>query len=129
MKMLAYGGSTDFFDHVIWMGESTILKCFKEFSMTVIWVYATEYLRPPNVEEGNEILASNAVRGFPGMLGSIDSMHRKWGNCPTSWVGMYRGHKGKWSIILKAVATKVLEYDIYTLGCPDHRMILMCCSV
>jgi hypothetical protein len=61
MKMLAYGGLADFLDDVIRMGESTILECLKEFSRTAILVYATEYLRPPNVEEVNQILASNAA--------------------------------------------------------------------
>jgi hypothetical protein len=50
IKMLAYGGPADFLDDVIRMGESTILECLKEFSRTVISVYAVEYLRPPNVK-------------------------------------------------------------------------------
>jgi hypothetical protein len=41
MKMLGYGGPADFLDDAIWMGERTILECLKEFSMTVISVYAT----------------------------------------------------------------------------------------
>jgi hypothetical protein len=68
MKILAYGGPADFLDDVIRMGKSTILECLKEFSRT-------EYLRPPNVDEVNQILASNASRGFLGMLSSIDCMH------------------------------------------------------
>jgi hypothetical protein len=95
IKMLAYGGPADFLDDVIGMGESTILECLKEFSRTGISVYAVEYLRPPNVKEVNQILASNAARWFPEMLGCIDCMHCEWGNCLTSWASMYRGHKGK----------------------------------
>jgi hypothetical protein len=109
MKMLAYGGPADFLDDVIRMGESTILKCLKEFSRTVISVYAAEYLRPPNVEEVNRILACNDARGFPWILDSIDCMHWEWENCLTSWAGMYRGHKGKPSIILEVVAIKDLR--------------------
>jgi hypothetical protein len=91
------------------MGESTILECLKEFSRTVILVYATEYLRPPNVEEVNQILASNATRGFLEMFSSIDCMHWEWRNCLTSWASMYHDHKGKPSMILEAVATKDLR--------------------
>jgi hypothetical protein len=43
MKILAYGGPADFLDDVIRMGENTILECLKEFSGTVILVYATEF--------------------------------------------------------------------------------------
>jgi hypothetical protein len=43
MKILAYGGPADFLDDVIRMGENTILECLKEFSGTVILVYATKF--------------------------------------------------------------------------------------
>jgi hypothetical protein len=39
------------------------------------------------------------------MIRSIDCMHWKCGNCPTSLAGMFKGHKGKPTVILEAVAT------------------------
>jgi hypothetical protein len=42
---------------------------------------------------------------FLGMLGSIDCMHGEWFNCTTTLQGMYKGHKGKPTQILEAVAT------------------------
>jgi hypothetical protein len=39
------------------------------------------------------------------MIRSIDCMHWKCGNCPTSLAGMFKRHKGKPTVILEAVAT------------------------
>jgi hypothetical protein len=51
----------------------------------------------------------NETRGFPGMIGSIDCMHWQRAKCPTSFVGMYKGHKGKPTMILEPVATQDLR--------------------
>jgi len=109
IKMLAYGGVADAQDDGIRMGESTILECVKEFVNTVITVFGPQFLRPPNQTELQHILAVNEARGFPGMVGSIDCMHWEWENCPTALAGMYKGHKGKPTIILEAVATQDLR--------------------
>uniref|UniRef100_A0A0D3D7Y3 Uncharacterized protein n=1 Tax=Brassica oleracea var. oleracea TaxID=109376 RepID=A0A0D3D7Y3_BRAOL len=46
-----------------------------------------EYLRRPTPEDLQRLLDVGEVRGFPGMIGSIDCMHWKWKNCPTAWKG------------------------------------------
>jgi hypothetical protein len=51
----------------------------------------------------------NGARGFPGMIDSIDCMHWKLSSCPTALHGMYKGHKGKPTMILEAVATEDLR--------------------
>jgi hypothetical protein len=109
MKMLAYGSIADALDDGQRMGESTILKSLKEFVYTIISVYGPEYLRKPNAQELEHILAVNKARGFPGMIGSIDCMHWEWENCPSGWGGLYKGHKGKPTLILEAVATQDLR--------------------
>jgi len=121
VKMLAYGGPADELDDHLKMGESTVLETLKEFVMTVIEVFGKEFLRPPRSEEIEHILSINLARGFPGMIGSIDCMHWEWSNCPTGWQGMYRGHKGKATLILEAVATEDLRIWHAYFGLPGSH--------
>ena len=121
LNMLAYGGPADELDAHSKMGESTVLETLKEFVMTVSKVFGKEYLRPPRSEEIEHILSINLARGFPGMICSIDCMHWEWSNCPTGWQGMYRGHKGKPTLILEAVATQDLRIWHAYFGLPGSH--------
>jgi hypothetical protein len=105
MRMLAYGSPADSFDDTYRMAESTVLETVKQFARTLIFVYESDFLRPPRTSELETTLQVNEARDFPRMIGSIDCMHWEWSNCPTSWLGQYRGRKGKSTIILEAVAT------------------------
>ncbi|XP_026442776.1 uncharacterized protein LOC113342439 [Papaver somniferum] len=55
------------------------------------------------------LLAENADRGFPEMLGSVDCMQWPWKNCPVAWKGTYRGKDKEISLVLEAVAS----YDLW----------------
>jgi hypothetical protein len=106
--MLAYGGPGDFHDEGLRMGESMVLKTVKEFASTIVKVFGDEFLRPPFESKLQHILSVNEACGFLGMIGSIDCMHQQWAKCPTDFAGMYKGHKGKPTMILEAVATQDL---------------------
>ena len=121
LRMLAYGGATDSLDEGLRMGESTVLQTVKEFARTIVEVFGDEFLRPPSQSELQHILSVNEARGFPSMIGSIDCMHWKWANCPTSLAGMYKGHKGKPTMILEAVATKDLRIWYAFFGLPGSH--------
>nr|KAE8941447.1 hypothetical protein PF009_g8765 [Phytophthora fragariae] len=91
MRMLAYGASADQLDELIRMGESTVLETLKHFCENVIRLLGPEYLRKPTKDDLETLLAENASRGFPGMIGSLDCMHWTWKNCPTAWQGAFQG--------------------------------------
>ncbi|XP_056866663.1 uncharacterized protein LOC130512572 [Raphanus sativus] len=108
IRMLAYGQSGDTYDEYLRLGESTALLCLEKFNEAIIQLFGDEYLRKPTPADLQRLLDIGEVRGFPGMIGSIDCMHWEWKNCPRSWRGQYtRGH-GKPTIVLEAVASQDL---------------------
>jgi hypothetical protein len=82
LRMLATGDSARTMVSEYSMSSSQIAKCFSRYVSVCESTFQGEYLRPPNLEECNRISATNASRGFPGCLGSIDCMHLYCRACP-----------------------------------------------
>ncbi|XP_073363069.1 uncharacterized protein [Aegilops tauschii subsp. strangulata] len=76
IRMLAYGIPGDLVDEYVRMSETTCLMSMYKFCQTVIEVFGQKYLRQPTAADIERLLATNAARGFPGMLGSIDFFAR-----------------------------------------------------
>ena len=87
IRILTYGQSGDTYDEYLRLGESTALLCLENFTNGIIQLFGDEYLRRPTPEDLQRLLDVGEVRGFPGMIGSIDCMHWEWKNCPTAWRG------------------------------------------
>ncbi|XBJ06881.1 hypothetical protein VPH35_012471 [Triticum aestivum] len=79
-----------------------------QFAKVIVRVFGPEYLRAPNEDDTKKLMAANEMRGWPGMLGSIDCMHWNWKNCPKAWQGMYCGKSRDATIVLEAVASEDL---------------------
>ena len=90
--MLALGTVADATCEMVRMGDSTCLKTTIKFARAMMEVFGPEYLREPNAQDTEKLLAIGEARGFPGMLGSIDCVHCQWKNCPQGLRGMYQGH-------------------------------------
>lgn len=86
-----------------------MVKSLKIFHRAIVKIFEKQYLRSPNTHDIERLLRIGKDRGLPGMLGSLDCMHRKWKNCPTSWAEQYSGRNGHPTIILEVVA----YYDLW----------------
>ncbi|XP_021724727.1 uncharacterized protein LOC110691753 [Chenopodium quinoa] len=108
IRMLAYGMAADAVDEYVRISQSTARVALQRFCAGVIDQFGTEYMRNPTTDELAQILHQNELRGFPGMIGSIDCMHWEWKNCPTAWKAQYAGRNKKATLILEAVADQDL---------------------
>jgi len=75
MRMLAYGVAADAIDEYIKIGGTTTSKCLRRFCKGIIRLYEQVYLRAPTQDDLQKILHVSEMRGFPGMIGSIECMH------------------------------------------------------
>ena len=100
---------TDLMDEYMRIGESIAMESLKKFVAVVVDIISEEYLRSPNNEDIARLLANGESRGFSRMLGSIDCMHWKWKNCPTTYKVKFSVHIREPNIILEAVAS----YDLW----------------
>ncbi|XP_028098907.1 uncharacterized protein LOC114298518 [Camellia sinensis] len=82
MRILSYGVAVDAVDDYIRIGESTAIQSLQQLCYSVIEIFRVEYLRSPTPTDIARLLAIGEVRGFLGMLGSLDCMHWEWKNCP-----------------------------------------------
>ncbi|XP_048615643.1 uncharacterized protein LOC111213371 [Brassica napus] len=72
LRRLAYGCAADVVDEYLRLGESTALSCLSNFTEGVIQLFGDEYLRRLTPEDLQRLLDIGEMRGFPGMIGSID---------------------------------------------------------
>ncbi|KAG2299306.1 hypothetical protein Bca52824_035778 [Brassica carinata] len=119
IRVLAYGSALDAVDEYLRLGATTTRLCVENFVEAIINLFGDQYLRRPTQDDLQRLLHIGEIRGFPGMIGSIDCMHWEWKNCPTAWKGQYTRGSSKPTIVLEAVAS----YDLWIwhafFGPPD----------
>uniref|UniRef100_A0A0D3EHY1 DDE Tnp4 domain-containing protein n=1 Tax=Brassica oleracea var. oleracea TaxID=109376 RepID=A0A0D3EHY1_BRAOL len=107
IRMMAYGCPADAIDEYLRLGESTALLCLENFVEGIINLFGDEYLRRPTPEDLQRLLDIGELRGFPGMIGSIDCMHWEWKNCPTAWIRfayyLTDGIYPKWATFVQSI--------------------------
>uniref|UniRef100_A0A0D3CQP1 DDE Tnp4 domain-containing protein n=1 Tax=Brassica oleracea var. oleracea TaxID=109376 RepID=A0A0D3CQP1_BRAOL len=109
IRVLAYGSALDAVDEYLRLGATTARLCVENFVEAIIDLFSDEYLRRPTPDYLQRLLHIGELRGFSGMIGSIDCMHWEWKNCLTAWKGQYSRGSGKPTIVLEAVAS----YDLW----------------
>ncbi len=70
LRMITYGEGADRQDEYIQISEGTARLSNINFCEGIVKLYGKEYLRRPNEEDLTRILTLNAIRGFPGMIGT-----------------------------------------------------------
>uniref|UniRef100_A0A0D3DT45 DDE Tnp4 domain-containing protein n=1 Tax=Brassica oleracea var. oleracea TaxID=109376 RepID=A0A0D3DT45_BRAOL len=109
----------DAVDECLRLGATTAQLCVEYFVEAIINLFGDEYLRRPTTADLQRLLHIGELRGFPGMIGSIDCMHWEWKNCLTTWKGQYSRGLGKPTIVLEAVASYYLWIRYAFFGPPD----------
>lgn len=104
LRQLVSAGVPDDADEYFRIAETTAAMCLEKLCEGIRAIYEAEWLRAPNAEELTRILAHNSMRGFPGMIGSLDCMHWAWEKCPVAYHGAYQGKEKVPTIVLEAVA-------------------------
>ena len=96
------------------MAQAT--KLLLEF---IVRPWAATYLSHPNQAELKKTMERNAERGVPGCMGSLDSTHWEWHQCPTGMAGAYETRKGSHGIVVEAVCDEDLWIWRLFVGSPN----------
>uniref|UniRef100_A0A0D3BXZ3 DDE Tnp4 domain-containing protein n=1 Tax=Brassica oleracea var. oleracea TaxID=109376 RepID=A0A0D3BXZ3_BRAOL len=72
IRVLAYGSALDAVDEYLRLGATTTRLCVENFVEAIIYLFGDEYLRRPTPNDLQRLLHIGELRGFPGMIGSID---------------------------------------------------------
>ncbi|XP_019089183.1 PREDICTED: uncharacterized protein LOC104733772 [Camelina sativa] len=72
IRMMAYGCPADALNEYLRLAPRTALSCLEHFVERINDLFGDEYLRRPTPEDLQQLLDIGELRGFPGMIGSID---------------------------------------------------------
>ncbi|CAM9900659.1 unnamed protein product, partial [Heterosigma akashiwo] len=108
----------DSVDEYLQISEGQSRLAFYHFCRAIVSKFEGQYLSGPSPARLRRSLDINALRGFPGMVGSIDCMHWQWKNCPVAYQAQYKGKEGKPTVVLEAAAGPDLYFYHCFFGAP-----------
>ena len=94
--VLAYGYALDAVGEYLRLGATTARLCVENFVEEIINLFGDEHLRRPTPADIQRLLHIGELRGFPGMIWSINCMHLEWKN-------RFRGGCFIWSLDIACV--------------------------
>ena len=75
LRILSYGVVADFNEKYLQLSENLSLKSMDKFCDMVVSIFSEEYPFHPKHNDLERLLNIGAKCGFPGMLGSLESMN------------------------------------------------------
>ena len=85
------------------MSETTARKSFHIFCDNFTSKYYSEYIKRPEGEELEKVMAVYSMMGLHGCVGSTDCVHVKWDKCPTNLRVLCTGKEGFPSLVYSVV--------------------------
>ncbi|XP_070675703.1 uncharacterized protein [Malus domestica] len=131
LRILAYAASADQVDEITRMGKSTILESLMRFCRAIESIYTAEYLRRPIEMDLQRLLKKGEMRGFHGMIGSIDLFNDVLqGKAPKvmHWVNRHEydrpcyladGIYSRWSSFVKTVSRPRSAKEKHFASCQE----------
>lgn len=117
-RILAYGFAFDAIHAYTGVTENLARNGLYAFCDWIISNYSHVYLPVWTKEAVQKEMEKNRLRGFAGMLGSIDCQHWRWKNCPKPLHGQYQNRKHEKTVIVEAVCGHDLFFWHAFFGSP-----------
>jgi len=97
-RVIAYGEAADRDDDYLRLSRAVIAKSTKFLMKFIVRRWGPTYLRRPNQDELNTIMARIKERAMPGCMGCF---HCEWHQCPTGMEKASQSLKGKRGIFVE----------------------------
>jgi hypothetical protein len=91
----------------------------KRFCKAVNEIFSSIAPCHPTIDDTNRLLDKGRDSGFPGCIGSMDCMHWKLKNCPSSWKGMFQGKSGRRARSDRRSQLLLLAFLLRITGLPE----------
>uniref|UniRef100_M4BDZ4 Uncharacterized protein n=1 Tax=Hyaloperonospora arabidopsidis (strain Emoy2) TaxID=559515 RepID=M4BDZ4_HYAAE len=109
----------------ICLSDSTGRKGLRRFVAAIVQAFGEHYLRQPNAQDVQRLLAENGARGLPGKLDSLDCIHWFWKNAPLHGLASTLARNGSLRSSSKPSPRRTFTSGMPFLACWEYTMTLM----